>query len=310
MKFLIIAVHNLCHIDEIFAIWLLKRFGERKFPGIRTAKIIFEGTGGELINELSGDSLERIGTVCLGVGGGRFDEHPSLTSLGKSGECTSSLVAKELEVDKDPAISRILEFVKNNDLHGGSQPFDLAALTKAVMLNNQDNQEMVINWAIIAIEAKYQEQLQFLTSQEEFQQKAEIETISGPGEKPLTLVVIRSDNPQANKVARFLCSAGVVIQQKSSGNIQIYSNKKHRPKITMSEVVALIRTEEQKRSGKIRKLNPKQLRSEGKVEGSECWYYHKPAEIILNGSFSAPNTQPTKLSLKEIKDLVVKGISS
>lgn len=296
-----VVMHKMPHVDEICAYWLLCNFGKEKFPGIDEATIFFGGAGGEDLFGCDEESLFSTGVILLGVGGGRFDEHPGAKTFGKENECSSSLVAQELGVEDDPALEPILRFVKNNDLKGGGQPFDLAMLTICMHRNWPYGTERVLHWVMDALDAKYASQVSFLETKAKLYSHAETESILGHGGRTLKLVTVVSDSTEANKVAR-ADGADIVVQQNSAGQVQIYTNNKS--SLIIYDLVQAIRVEEQRAKGQIVTTNWEELGREGKVRGVEEWYHHKPARMLLNGSLSCPDTPPTKLPLPHIKELV------
>ena len=64
-----IVTHSRPHLDEIAAIWILRKFGEQTFPGISTAQLIFWETGGQTPDGRSSQEYDNEGYLLLGVGG-------------------------------------------------------------------------------------------------------------------------------------------------------------------------------------------------------------------------------------------------
>lgn len=276
--------HKAPHLDEITAKWLIEKFGTEEFLDKYAPNRILE----------------------IGVGGGPFDEHPTVGDKRKEDECAATLVAKALGVEDDPALEKILNFVATNDLKGGAQPFDLAYLVK--LLHCQFPSEKVIEWASTALEAKYQEQLQFLTvTKQEFERAAEVEEVQGQGGQMLKMVTVISDNEQMNKFARFHLGAAIIIQKHSSGNAQIFANKRFG--LNLNDIVQVIRFEEQRAKGRIVTTDWEVLKREGKVEGAEEWYYHLEGQMLLNGSLTFPDVPSTRLTLEQIKEIIRIGVN-
>ncbi|MDO8515705.1 MAG: hypothetical protein Q7S28_00445 [bacterium] len=309
VRFHTIVTHEKTHVDEYEAIRLLRKFGEVMFPGISTAKVIYWKMGGETPDGRSAEDYERDGVLLVGVGGGRFDEHPTVNVERKAGECAATLVAKALGVQDDPALAEILKYVVANDLKGGAQPFDIASLAKLMHQQHPDNPEMVMEWVLAGLEAKYQEQFQFWTStKEDFERNAQVEEIATGG-KLIKIVSIISDGDQISKFARSEHGgyAAVVIQKRLSGNVQIYTNK--RSGVTLYDVAQMLRLAEQEKKGHVVTTDWDTLSSEGKVAGAEEWFFHKEGQMILNGSLTATGVSPTKLSLEEILDIIRIGLN-
>jgi hypothetical protein len=305
-----IATHKDSHLDEDAAIFLLRWFGEEKFPGVSEAKIAFWETGGKT-PEAFAETCDMEGVLAVGTGWGPFDEHPSPGSEGKPGECAATLVAKALGLEDDPALEPILRYVLNSDLKGSGNPFDLASLVKVMHQQYPDDPIKVMNWAIEALEAKYQEQLRFLTAtRAEFEKVAQVEDVTGPNGRPLKMVVARSDDPQMNKFARSALgvNAAIVIQQwPTTGNVQIFTNRKFG--LTLYDVAQMLRLAEQEAKGKVITTDWKTLAAEGKVEGAEEWYFHYGLMALMNGSLTAKGVPPTRLSLEQITEMVKIGIN-
>lgn len=309
-RFDTIITHSQPHIDEIAAIWLLRKFGENDFPGISTAKVIFWDIGDKVLDGRSPAEYESEGALLVGVGGGRFDEHPIANSGRKQGECAATLVAKALRIEGEPSLEKILKFIATSDLKGVGHPFDLGYIVKLLHQQYPNDPEKVIEWAMMGLEAKYQEQLRFWSStRQEFERIAEVEEIVGPGGRVLKMASFVSDNEQMNKFARSIHGgqAAIIIQQQSSGNVQIYTNRHFR--LTLYDIAQMIRLAEQQAKGKVTTREWKKLAAEGKVEGVEEWFFHHAGQMLLNGSLTAKDVPPTRLSLEQIKEIVRIGIN-
>lgn len=305
-----IVTHEMPHLDEIAAIWLLRKFGEIIFPGISTAKILFWNNGGKTPDGRTAEDYEREGILLVGVGGGFLDEHATAAQERKEGECATTLVAKALGVDDDPTLKKILKFVVNNDIKGGEQPFGLASLVKLLHQQYSEDPNKVIDWAVMGIEAEYCNQLEFLGStREEFKRMAVIEEIIGPAGKMFKMASFESDNKQMSKFARSMhgCCADVVVQRKSSGKTQVFTNKK--TGLTLDEVAKMIRIAEMQKKGRVITSDWKKLSAEGSIPGAEEWHFHIEGQMLLNGSLTATGVPPTKLTLDEIVDIVRAGIN-
>ncbi|MBM3331647.1 hypothetical protein FJY68_07335 [candidate division WOR-3 bacterium] len=309
MVFKSILTHERPHIDEIVAIWLLRRFGEQRFPGISTAAVTFTSLRKLAEAGLKPEEYEAKGTLLLGIGGGRFDEHPTLEEGRKAGDCATTLVAKELGVSEDPSLAKILRFVRAADVEGNASPFDISYVVKLLHPRHPDDPHRVIEWALVAIEAKYQEQLRFFTVvKPEFDTKAKVEEIA-VGKKRLRIVSIDSDEDGIHKYARseYGARAAVVIQRRAAGNVAIFGNKQ--AGVDLREAAKLIRLAE--REAKRRDPSPSddpRLLEEGYAPGAEEWFYHRQGQMLLNGSLTQADVPATRLSLERITELVKVGV--
>jgi hypothetical protein len=305
MNFHTIISHEGPHLDELAAIWLLKSFGEEKFPGIEKARLIFDR---EQASGKSAADFEKEGVLLIGVGEGRgrFNEHP-VNGDRKEGECAATLVAKELEVDDDPALQKILRYVLITETQGGAKPFELSSLVKTL---SDEEPEKLVEWTTRALEAKYREQLQFWSrTKQEFEKNSKIETVPGLNGRMLKIAVVVSDDKLVYRFAFSLHGGriAVVVQKKSTGNVQIFMNKRFG--LFMDDIAQMIRYEEQRVKSNVVTTDWEMLRAEGKIEGVEEWYYHWAAQMLLNGSLTAPNVPPTKLSLEKIIKIVKVGVN-
>ncbi len=299
-----IVTHEKPHLDEISAIWLLRKFGGKLYPGVETASIEFEGNNND---RSAGQKTKEEGVLYVGVGGGEFDEHPSNGQGPKPGTCAALEVAKKLGVVQDPALKQLLDYVTLVDTKGTANPLDLATLIKNLHEQFPNKPLEVIAWAIVGLEAKYAEQQEFWgRAKKEFEEKAESETIvTGQGSKIL-LVAIESDCTQVGRYAMHK-GAGIVIQRNSSGLVQVRTKKGLG--LNLIETIAILRIEEQRAKGQVVVTDPKQLRSDGAVPGVEEWYFQKVAQAALNGSLTATGVPRTKLTLEQIKRAVRLGIN-
>ena len=304
-----IVTHHRPHLDEIVAIWLLRKFGEEKFPGINSAKIVYVDAGSGPRNGMKEDEWEAKGMLPVGVWGGCFDEHPTAGTERKEKECAATLVAKVLGVEDDPALEKILKFVTNDDLNASSSPFDLSYVVKLLNQQHPDDTNFVMEWAMTGLNAKYFEQFQFWTvTRQAFDDCAQIEKIIVFGGREVNMVTICSDDPQVSKFARSKSGsdAAIVIQKCKSGNVQIFTNKRYGLKIR--DVVVMLRLAEQKAKGEVVTTGWEDLAVEGRVTGAEEWWYQQKAQNVYNGALTAKNIPPTKLSLAQIQEIVQIGV--
>ncbi len=324
MVFNRILTHERPHLDEIVAIWLLRRFGEQRFPGISTARVEFTSIRRLAEAGRKPEDYEAEGTVLVGIGGGRFDEHPTLDEGRKAGDCATTLVARELGVSDDPSLAKILRFVRAADVEGNASPFDISYVVKLLHNRYPDDPHRVIEWALVAIEAKYAEQHRFFTVvKPEFEAKARVEEIE-VGKKRLRIVTVDSDEDGIHKYARseYGARAAIVIQRRSSGNVAVFGNKQ--AGVDLREAAKLIRLAERQAKGLSEGTRPRsdatdasrmcpqsddeKLLDEGYAAGAEEWFYHKQGQMLLNGSLTQADVPPTRLSLDRIAELVKIGV--
>lgn len=315
MKIHRIVVHERPHLDEILAIWLLHHFGEEKYPGAREAEIVFSQKGGEIAHGITAEDMEgtedREGTLFIGTGGGKFDEHATEEKDAQPNECSATLVAKDLGVEDDIVLKKILKFTLRNDRNGSNQPYDLASMIKNFHSAYPDNPGQVIDWALKAINVDYQKQFKFFNvTKPEFELKAKMEVLIGPRSVEIVLVTVASDDENMNAFARseYGVSAGIVIQKTSSGNVQIFTSKKvfsgTKMRKVVREYVRMIRLAEQEISGEVITTDWNALEKDGKVPGVDKWFFHADAQLLLNSSLTASKIPPTQIPLERIRTYV------
>jgi hypothetical protein len=308
VRFTELLTHERPHLDEIVAIWLLRKFGEQRFPGSGTAAVSFTSVRKLAEAGLKPEDYEARGMLLLGVGGGRFDEHPTLEEGRKAGDCATTLVAKELGISDDPALAKILRFVRAADVEGNASPFDVSYVVKLLHPRFPTDPHKVIEWALVAIEAKYEEQRRFFTVvKPEFDAKAKVEEIA-VGQRRLRVVTIDSDEDGIHKYARseYGARAAVVIQRRAKGNVAVFGNKQ--AGVDLREAAKLIRLAEQAAKGQMVTTDEERLTAEGQVPGAEEWFYHKQGQMLLNGSLTQADVPATRLGLDQIAELVKIGI--
>ncbi|OGI87779.1 hypothetical protein A2995_00680 [Candidatus Nomurabacteria bacterium RIFCSPLOWO2_01_FULL_33_24] len=295
-----VVTHNNPHLDEVAALWILKKWGTEEFPGIKKAKILFHPDRHIGPNGTSFEELEKKGYLFLGIGGGKFDDHQKKTEK----ECCATLVAQYLEADDDPALNYILKYVFQNDKKAGAHPWEFANLIKDYFdLHEKEDHQEVVRWAMEPLEVKYRKQLMFLEAEEEFEKKSEIFKITLVSnfneQKMISIALVYGDNIMLSKVG-LSKGVGIIVQKGESGNVQIYINKKIGiPKISLACAFAKIRFAEQVANKKVITSNWEELKAPGYVKGASNWFYHEEGQFFLNGSKTA-TAPPTKLEIKKI----------
>jgi hypothetical protein len=123
-----IITHRDPDIDEIEAIRILKRHGEKTYPGVSEAVVKTVGKRDSVGKNV--DELEAEGTLCVGIGGGRFDEHPFGDRTRRDGECAATLVAKYIGADQNPALRANIAYALKRNYSADTGEFEIAPLAK------------------------------------------------------------------------------------------------------------------------------------------------------------------------------------
>lgn len=148
-----IYVQHRPHIDSLTAKILLRREGEKKYPGVRNAEDLYWGTG-TLPPEKGKTWRDYLkgGQILIGVGGGPFDEHASAEFGDRKleGESATSLVAKDLGIEKHPLYRKLIIEVTKADLNV-TGIMDIGSRLKSMYRMFPDDPERCIAWAEHAI---------------------------------------------------------------------------------------------------------------------------------------------------------------
>lgn len=299
------------HVDDAACLWVAKTRPEAevRFPGISTAEIIFDGTGGESYEDKSGDELEEEGILMFGVGSGRFDEHPGPKTQGKQ-RCSFVLFCEEIGIVRDPAMAKIIEYVAESDRGNSGHPMAIGSVAKVMEYAFPGEPMKVLQWQADSFTAMYRKQAEFVAAQQEYDRNATEEKVRRPSGKTLTVAAVESDSANMKDVA-FFNGVDVLVQMRPMnardlpGHATVFTSRKAR--VDLSEAIAALRQEEQRVSGRPVTTDRQKLRAPGKMEGVPEWYYlvGDAGQTLLNGSFSAPDTPATKLSLQTIKGIVI-----
>jgi len=316
-KFHKIITYSQLQPDTICAIILLKKFGEKKYPGISKAVIEYMI---ELPKGKTADSLEREGILCIDLGGGRFDHHRQTRMQERF--CATDLVAKDLGIDTNPGLEKIITYARRDDLEGKGiiskdsidRAFGLSALIQNLNRHYIGHPEKVLaTIAPLLLAHLKEEQKRAHEYPEEYRKKwdeGKIDAfIVNQGEKQIRVVLIESD---IFGMAGFLrahpeIKADVVAQRFASGHTNIITRQERR--LNLKEVAAILRTEELKaKKYPFDRVNWRGLYNKGKMREVPEWYYDTAANTIQNGGMLAEQTKPTQLSLLDIKRALKVGL--
>lgn len=327
-----VLTHSQPHFDEAVAYFIARWFGEEHFLGIRRAPVRFVSTGHK--HEKSWEEYWDEGVLCIGTGGGPFDEHAKRDRKRVRGECAATLIAiflwlasrDEAAIEKakptdgrwsgklwvethetsDKALEQILRWVVENDLAGTSHQGDIASTMKDMFLAG-DSDENVLFWAMDGILARYHGQELFWRAIAELKANGLRETIEVGSEK-ISLLSIVTENPKMAVAARSEHGVGAdLIVQKSpkTGQVQIFLSRRL-DKTRMNGVAELIREREAELRG-IALPDNTNLSVEGEAWDGDPWYFVHG--MMLNGSNTNNTAEPTKIEFEEIVELVKLGIS-
>ncbi|MFH0852508.1 MAG: hypothetical protein V1845_02815 [bacterium] len=290
-----IATHNMPHFDEVLAYVECVTWGRGIFPGVEKARMEFwtEGRVPEDAKGKSGDEiLLKDKILPIGIGGGILDEH------GKGISSCAHLAAEILQISHKPELQKILQFCKRVDDEGRSMPFDIHSLLNDGWDDCESDKELpaAFDWAVDGIRRHLRGQIRFFKCEDEFREKGRI--IKGP----VGIAVVESDSRKMNKWIRwrFGDMVDIIIQRRTTGNTAIFTTPDFQRKINFIDVVRIVRMQE---LVKRKIILPDWQEMEVAEDCDKChfWYYSKKDKSqLLNGSFSAPDKEPTALSFMEV----------
>lgn len=182
--------------------------------------------------------------------------------------------------------------------------FELNALAKE--LKRVADSVEVDQWVAFAEEAHQRSQAEFVQAKEEYPKQARQIQIAAPG-RSIIMAVVESDNPKMVAACRHNGAQFVVIRQ-STGHTQILAKPGFN--FPMAEVAKALRLLEQQAAGEALVTDPVLLVQEGRLEQVPEWFYFPGTSSVMNGSRSATDVMPTKLSLATIRAAVEVALSA
>jgi hypothetical protein len=268
----ILATHEFPHLDDIAAIWLWKKY----VPGWNAAKIVFlELKGGGLAVTYKNKPVDSDPNVIhFGVGKGKFDEHK-----GDIGICATMLTFMYLKKHKHipkqelPGVQGLVEFVNLQDTGKlGSMPHSsmyLPSLLRNIQPSHkrQEIGQIMLDSALI----RYTEKAEM---EKIIKKGTELSTKWGKGLAITTAV----QGPE-----HAVYQAGYVFmvhRDPQTGWLSVRSQAGSN--MDMTDIY-----------NRVHALEPK-----------AGWFLHHAKNMLMCGSRSAPNVVRSKLSLKQLVDIV------
>ncbi len=313
-KYTTIVLPNRAQPDTLIAVFLLKKFGEKFFPGVSTAKMDFW----QLMPE--GETEEKLraqGYFLIDIGAGPFDHHAS-----KVQTTATDLIAAALSLTDDPALAKLFEYARRDDFYGKGiistdaldRAFGLSGLVVALNRHFAENPSRVVELVLPFFEAHYAEEYRRTKElPEEFANKM----LSGEAEeltvhqrdKKLKVVLIASDN---SSLAGYLRSGqggryDVVVQKLSSGHVNVLTRPTKR--IDLRMLAAKIRAAEMQYQKKIYPLDMRQLTSRGRIKEVPDWYYDPATNSIQNGGLNPVGVKPSQIPHEDFLKVLQEGLA-
>jgi hypothetical protein len=299
--------------DTGSAIFILKRFGREKFPGIENAKIEIKSVVPVGFTE---ESLEKEGIILVDIGKGKFDHHGSEVQI-----TSTDLICKYLGILDNPALEKLRKYVERCDFFGkgiiSNDPLDKAFGLPGLLinLNKKYNSEPNAVYAIVSelFDAHVLEEEQRTVG---MPKEVEEKTAAGLAEtfgfkhhgKNIKCIYIASDNISLSGYLRSQLGGAydVVIIHMSSGHINIMTRPTKR--IELSSLINVIRRAELMKRGDMTLYQNNLLSQTGRFDKVPEWYYDPATNSLQNGGINPSQIEKTKLGRKEIIELVKVGL--
>ena len=141
-------IHMHPHLDEVLGRLLIVMYGKERFVGAETATVFYvEG-------DVAGTdrTFDRDGDVPIGISDSRFNEHRGPDER-LDGECATTLIAKELGIEKLPELELLIDSTLHYDSHPWCPSTHMSELVKAANRILPDDSAAVMQWATTGLEA-------------------------------------------------------------------------------------------------------------------------------------------------------------
>lgn len=302
-----ILFHDNPHPEELMAALLLQKHGEPYFPGVSTAQWqcidkTLEGTTAE--------KLEAEGTLCLGVQGGRFDEHHrNAVAPGAARESCLSLVAKFLGVENTPTLKSVLRTLHIEDTQGGGGKMSFGNMLKGMWDHYGKNSPEVIDWAMMPLEMLWADAEQQAEAPADLKKVGTWYDFVGRNETVKVVVLKPTDNENVHKLAlgKSGGSAMLAVKLNESGNVQIFPGRHTLPYLGeyMRDLAKAIRIAEAlaRNPGVKYNLSHIEWSMEGEISLTPNWCLTVDG-LLLNGSKTHSGVEPTILTTDQILDAI------
>lgn len=292
------------HPDDRFIDWVM-----RELCGASGSQVAYHDAPGLFENKTGDEHWDETRTACIGVSGGKGDEHPANGQAAKIGQSASSLWLNELKV-QDPALWRLAEYCRRNDSSGyhegqtaDERAFDLASIIQALNFYHpritEEEIQLICDYIFTALYWRDKRALE--AAQDEFWKGARVFKIT----PTIFMAAIKSDNPAIESAARSV-GVGLVMRQWSSGHIRITPGKMI-PMWIMDEVACFVRICQMLAKGMPMPEDLPILRAQGSLPGTEELFYYN--RVLQNGMPTRPKTPPFEAVFEKTVEAVAERLA-
>ena len=282
-----IVTHFNPDLDAISSVWLLRRYGGEKF---KKAGVEFAPAG------KGKDDKE---TICVDTGLGKFDHHQP-EKAGKEGVSAATLVFDWLvEKNRIPqkdleGLKRLVELISKIDHFGELEwqdPtadyhwFNILYVVEGLKQSGRVDDRGMLEFGERCLDGALMALKQKVKAQKEIERVKQGKLIDeGEGELETSwgkALLIKTDLDEVIKLGQFLGYKLVVKKEKTEGRVRIKAVP--RQGIDLSLIF-----------DKIKARDPE-----------ATWFFHGGKTMVLNGSRKNPNHQPSKLSLVQLREVLI-----
>lgn len=277
-----IVTHFNPDLDALTAVWLIKNF----LPGWQKAEVKFVPPGDYPLDDRPVDSDPDL--LYVDTGRGKFDHHQTNDFI-----CAATLVwdyLKEETKKKDEAIDRLVEIVNqvdhardlawpepDNDRYEFMLHMILEGFKRTGGEDQEDQSQRIIDFGLPALDGIHKILQEKVKAEEELKEGKEFETKWGKA------IALETKNDAVLFLGEKKGYCLVARLDLDNGHLKIYARWDKEVDLTQA-------FEEFK-----------------KKDPQPNWFLHSSKVILMNGTFSQPDYQPTQLSLEEIIKILKKN---
>ena len=304
-----IAIYPKIQADTATAVFIIQKYGGERYPGIETANVVFWNRVPE---GQSAEDIEASGTLLLDLGG-RYDHHVSNKAEGKRSECLSTLVAKDLDVEQNPELKKVLSWAKRDDLEGkgtvSADPLDRAFGLSGIIMNFNrlyrdrlpDALRIILEIIAVHVQEEYKRTVELPQEWDRLVASGEIQFFQArQGSAGLQCSAIQSDNVAFAGFAKAAKKMDLIVQRSPTGHTNIITQQLR--SLDLRPVIAALRQAERAALGLPPVARPST--ASGLADDVTNWYYDDAANTIQNGGIDPQGLPATKLSLERVIDIV------
>lgn len=311
----IVVMYPKLQVDTIAALFILKKFGESKLPGISKATVEFWP---KVPKNKKTEELKKEGYLLLDIGEGIFDHHKNLNN-GKPVQCLTEIVAQFLNKEKDPSLKKIISVARRDDLYGkgtvSDDSLDRAFGLSGIIMNlnraYHNNLKKIIVLIFEIFESHYiEEEKRNKIMPEEWKllkKNGKVKELRiSQGNKLLRIIQLSTDNPGLPGFLRAYLKTDMVVVRLSSGHVNIITNQAK--KINLKKLIEEIRRAEAEKKKIPINASQEYLQKQGRLAEIEEWFYDTAANTLQNGGVYPEGIPATVLTDEDIRICLRKGL--